>query len=72
MEIEITGPFIKVSQLLKKLGKAPTGGTAKFFLKIHKVLINGEEAIGRNSKIKIGDTIWIDYNIYKIVEKKEI
>ena len=58
MEIEITGPFIKVSQLLKKLGKAP--------------LINGEEAIGRNSKIKIGDTIWIDDNIYKIVEKKEI
>lgn len=33
MEIEITGPFIKVSQLLKKLGKAPTGGTAKILFK---------------------------------------
>ncbi|WP_412031554.1 RNA-binding S4 domain-containing protein [Metamycoplasma buccale] len=71
MEIEIYGEFIKLSQLLKKLAYAPTGGKTKFFINTHKITINGNVPEGRNSKIRVGDTIWIDDNVYKIIAKKE-
>jgi hypothetical protein len=34
-----------------------TGGKTKFFVTSHKILINGQPATGRNSKIRIGDTV---------------
>ena len=67
MEIEIYGNEIKVSQFLKKMGLTDTGGKTKFFIKSHKIVINGEPIQGRNTKIKVGDVVWIDDNVYKIV-----
>ena len=67
MEIEIYGDYIKVSQFLKKVGIIDTGGKTKFFIKTNKILINNKESEGRNSKIKVGDIVWIDDNVYKIV-----
>ncbi|AWX69619.1 RNA-binding S4 domain-containing protein [[Mycoplasma] anseris] len=71
MEIEIYGEFIKLSQFLKKIDLTSTGGMTKFFIKAHIIKINGKIAEGRNTKIKIGDTVWIDDNVYKIVAKKD-
>ena len=70
MEIEIYDDWIKVSQFLKKIGVTETGGKTKFFVTSHKILINGQPTTGRNSKIRIGDTVWVDDNLYKIVAKK--
>ncbi|KDE45581.1 RNA-binding S4 domain-containing protein [Metamycoplasma hyosynoviae] len=70
MEIEIYGDSIKVSQFLKKIGITDTGGKAKFFLKAHKITVNGEQVSGRNAKIRPGDTVWIDDSLYKIIASK--
>ncbi|TPR54288.1 RNA-binding S4 domain-containing protein [Metamycoplasma neophronis] len=71
MKVEITGEFIKLSQFLKKIEACPTGGMAKYFVKIHKILVNDKPVDGRNAKLRVGDTIWIDDNIYILVAKKE-
>lgn len=70
MEIEITGEFIKLSQFLKKIDVCPTGGMAKYFVQVHRILINGNLANGRNAKIYPSDTVWIDDNVYLIKEQK--
>lgn len=71
MEIEIYGDSIKLSQLLKKLDIVASGGKAKFFVKSHVIKINGKIAEGRNSKVHVGDVIWIDDNVYKLVAAKQ-
>ncbi|WP_369085893.1 RNA-binding S4 domain-containing protein [Metamycoplasma spumans] len=71
MKVEITGEYIILSQFLKKLELCQTGGMAKFFVKIHNIRINDRIAEGRNAKIRVGDTVWIDDNIYIIVAKKQ-
>ncbi|AWX42621.1 s4-like RNA-binding protein [Metamycoplasma cloacale] len=66
MEVKIFGEYITVTQFLKKLDLIPTGGKSKFFVMKHKITINNREIDTRNSKIKIGDTVSIDDQIYKI------
>ncbi|BDX52396.1 hypothetical protein JPM7_0030 [Metamycoplasma equirhinis] len=70
MNIEIKDESIKLSQFLKLIDVCPTGGMAKYFVKAHKIIINEREVGGRNAKIKVGDIVWVDDNIYKIVAKK--
>ncbi|TPE56710.1 RNA-binding S4 domain-containing protein [[Mycoplasma] falconis] len=68
MNVYIKGE-IKLSQFLKIVDLCPTGGMAKFFVKIHKITINGREPEGRNAKVRIGDTVWVDDALYTIHEK---
>ncbi|OYD26731.1 ribosome-associated protein YbcJ (S4-like RNA binding protein) [Mycoplasma testudineum] len=71
MNIEITGEDIKIGQLLKKLGHISTGGRASIFLENHVVKINGSRITTRSTKVKIGDIVWIDEQLIKIISKKE-
>ncbi|WP_045433504.1 RNA-binding S4 domain-containing protein [Metamycoplasma canadense] len=74
MKIEIIGDEIKLSQFLKKINLCRTGGMTKFFLNIHTVKINDRVANGRNAKIRVGDTVWVDDQIYIIkraIEQKQ-
>ncbi|WP_330463427.1 RNA-binding S4 domain-containing protein [Metamycoplasma gateae] len=66
MKVEIFGEEIKLSQFLKKVNVCRTGGMAKYFLNVHTVKINDRTPDGRNAKIRIGDTVWIDEQVYFI------
>ncbi|AZZ65379.1 RNA-binding S4 domain-containing protein [Metamycoplasma phocicerebrale] len=66
MKVEITGEEIKLGQFLKKVGICRTGGMVKFFLNVHKVKINDRVPEGRNAKIRVGDTVWVDDELFII------
>lgn len=69
MNIEITGEFIKIGQLLKKMKIIVSGGAAKNYLENTTVKINGKIITKRSSKVKPGDTIWIGYKVYYVKAK---
>ncbi len=69
MKIEITGEYIKLGQLLKKLNFTSTGGGAKEYILRNKITINGKVPDGRGSKIRPGDTVWINDQVYLIKSK---
>ncbi|MBN4089330.1 RNA-binding S4 domain-containing protein [Mycoplasma enhydrae] len=71
MKVEIKGNEIKLAQFLKKAGICRTGGMAKFFLSVHKIKINDRVPEGRNAKIRVGDTVWIDDELYIIKAAEE-
>lgn len=71
-EIFIQEDFITIGQLLKKIGLIQTGGGAKFYLEKNKVLINNKRPEGRNSKVKNGDLLTINSNIYIIKKEPDI
>lgn len=71
-EIFIQEDFITIGQLLKKIGLIQTGGGAKFYLEKNKVLINNKKPEGRNSKVKNGDLLTINSNIYIIKKEPDI
>ena len=70
MNIEISGEYIKIGQLLKKMKIISSGGMAKNFLENNNVKINGKIIKKRSSKIRPGDTVWIGYNVYNILAEK--
>lgn len=67
--IKITGKFIKLGQLIKGLNLVDTGGQTKHFIQTHEILINDKKPIGRNTKVFLGDVVWIEGNPYKISPK---
>lgn len=69
MRVQIFGEFIKLGQLIKKLNIIDTGGQAKHFIETHDIVIKGRENLKRNSKIWVGTTIWIDDEVYYIVNE---
>ncbi|CAM9154325.1 RNA-binding S4 domain-containing protein [Mycoplasma marinum] len=69
MKIEIIGEYIKLGQLLKKLKFTSSGGGAKAFIERNKITINGNAPEGRGSKIRPGDTIWINDQVFLIKSK---
>lgn len=69
MDIQIEGEFIKVSQLLKKLNLIDSGGQAKTFLLKNKVTINNIATQARGAKVRVGDVIWINDNVYNITNR---
>ncbi|UOE63631.1 RNA-binding S4 domain-containing protein [Mycoplasmopsis bovis] len=70
-EIYIKDGSITIGQLLKKIGLIQTGGGAKFYLESNKVLINNKKPEGRNTKVKNGDLLIINSNIF-IVKKETV
>ncbi|MBR2848961.1 MAG: RNA-binding S4 domain-containing protein [Mycoplasmataceae bacterium] len=68
MRVKIQGRFIKLGQLIKKLNFTDTGGQAKLFVKTHKIIINNIEGGTRNTKVWANSTVWIDDQVFYIVE----
>ena len=68
MKVKIRGKFIKLGQLIKKLNIIDTGGQAKYFIKSHEIRINNEEDVKRNTKVWLNSTVWIDDQVFYIVE----
>ena len=69
MKIVIRDESIKVGQLLKKIHVVQTGGDAKLFLVNNVVKVNGKPPVGRGSKVYVGDTVWINDDLYQIVNE---
>ncbi|MGL5357546.1 MAG: RNA-binding S4 domain-containing protein [Metamycoplasmataceae bacterium] len=67
MEVKISGEFIKIGQLIKKMNIIDTGGGAKYFLETHNILINEKKPLGRNTKVFVGSVVWIDGEPFKII-----
>ncbi|WP_035446067.1 S4 domain-containing protein YaaA [Atopobacter phocae] len=62
--------FMTLQQLLKYINVIGSGGQAKWFLKDHAVLLNGEFENRRGKKLYPGDTIeLVDIGIYLIREE---
>lgn len=55
--IEITQPYITLTQALKEEGIIGTGGQAKWFLQENTVLVNQEAEARRGRKLYPGDTL---------------
>lgn len=68
MKVKIEGRYIKLGQLIKKLNLVDTGGQAKYFVKYHDIRVNNETGLKRNSKIWATSTVWIDDQVFYIVE----
>ena len=69
MKVVIKDESIKIGQLLKKINAISSGGEAKHFLENHSVKINGRKPDGRNAKVTLGSTIWIDDELYQVVSE---
>ena len=60
-EVKIHTEYIKLDQLLKLSGIAESGSMAKEMILNKIVSVNGEECTMRGKKLRIGDTISVDF-----------
>ena len=67
MKIVIKDEYIKLGQLLKKINVISTGGEAKHYILNNVIKINGEKPEGRGTKVKVGSTLWINDDLYQVV-----
>lgn len=65
-EIKIETEFIKLEQLMKFASMVQTGGEAKMLITQELVLVNGEICTMRGKKIRPGDEVEFDGEIYKV------
>ena len=56
-DVEVTGEFIALGELLKLAGVVATGGEAKLLLASTEVLVNGEPDSRRGRKLHPGDEV---------------
>ena len=61
IELNITGDFIKLDQLLKFANVAESGGMAKEMILDEIVSVNGEVCTMRGKKIRSGDVVTVDF-----------
>ena len=66
--ISITSEFITLGQFLKFSDIISGGGEAKSFLASHEVKINGEIDFRRGRKLREGDEIEINNQLYRITK----
>ena len=64
--VAITGDYIALGQLLKKVGLISFGGDAKTYLNQHDVFVNGEKELRRGKKLYPTDTITINNQSFVI------
>ena len=64
--VKITRPLIRLDELLKFAGETATGGQAKVLVQAGKVKVNGEVCTMRGKKLKNGDLIESNENIYQV------
>ncbi len=65
-EIRITTEFIKLDQLMKFADMVQSGGEAKVLIAQGLVLVNGEICEQRGRKIRSGDQVEFDGDIYLV------
>lgn len=66
LEVFIKTDYIKLDQLLKFVGIAESGGHSKEIIAEGVVIVNGEVCFMRGKKIKEGDKVELDENIFLI------
>lgn len=65
-EIKIDTEFIKLDQLMKYASMVQTGGEAKMLIAQELVLVNGEICTQRGKKVRAGDVVEFDGELYKV------
>lgn len=70
-EIEIYGDYIQIDQFLKKENIISSGGETGDFIKNHEIFLNGIIIQEKRKKIRLGDELSLDGEIYKIIEAKK-
>ena len=70
-EIEIYGDYIKLDQFLKKENIISSGGETGDFIKNHEIFLNGIIIQEKRKKIRLGDELSLDGEVYKIIEAKK-
>ncbi|MEG0013122.1 MAG: RNA-binding S4 domain-containing protein [Cellulosilyticaceae bacterium] len=65
-KIKVTTEFIKLDQLMKYAEMVQSGGEAKMLIAQELVLVNGEICTQRGKKIRSGDEVEFDGEIYSI------
>ncbi len=65
--VKIQEEYIRLDALLKMQGAVATGGHAKVVIQGGEVAVNGEICTMRGKKLRGGDTVIYDGQIYKII-----
>ena len=66
--IEINTEFIKLDAFLKFSGTCETGGEAKLCVEDGLVKVNGEVCTVRGKKLRGGDRVELDGEIYEVAQ----
>jgi ribosome-associated protein len=70
-KISISTDFIKLDAFLKFACIASTGGEAKFMVEDGLIKVNGESCTQRGKKLRPGDRISVDGELYEIISSGE-
>lgn len=70
-EIEIYGDYIQLDQFLKKENIISSGGETGDFIKNHEIFLNGIIIQEKRKKIRLGDELSLDGEVYKIIKAKK-
>lgn len=70
-EIEIYGDYIQLDQFLKKENIISSGGETGDFIKNHEIFLNGIIIQEKRKKIRLGDELSLDGEVYRIIEAKK-
>ena len=70
-EIEIYGDYIQLDQFLKKENIISSGGETGDFIKNHEIFLNGSIIQEKRKKIRLGDELFLDGEVYRIIEAKK-
>jgi len=65
-EVRISTEYIELEQLLKFTGIVQRGSDAKKIISSGAVLVNGRTELRRGKKLRPGDVVEYDGNIYNI------
>ena len=65
--VKIETEIIKLDSFLKWCGAVSLGSEAKFYIKEEVVLVNGEVCTQRGKKLRVGDEVEFEGEIYKII-----
>ena len=69
--IERYGDYIQLDQFLKKENIISSGGETGDFIKNHEIFLNGVIIKEKRKKIRLGDELSLDGEVYKIIEAKK-
>ena len=70
-KIEIYGDYIQRDQFLKKENMISSGGETGNFIEKYEIFVNGVIIKEKRKKIRIGDELSLDGEVYKIIEAKK-
>ncbi|WP_127942970.1 MULTISPECIES: RNA-binding S4 domain-containing protein [unclassified Mycoplasma] len=67
MKVYVYPPAITIGQFLKKMRYVSTGGQVKHFLAHNVIKINQKSPVGRNTKVPVGATVWVNDDLYMVL-----